>query len=50
MDNPPPGRSFGDVLVAPLATYKVGDSAVAQFVAANPRVSTRTLFVLEGLC
>jgi hypothetical protein len=50
MDNPPPGRSFGDVLVAPLATYKFGDSAVAQFVAANPRVSTRTLFVLDGLC
>ena len=41
MDNPPLGRNFGDVLIAPLATYKVGDSAVAQFVAANPRVSTR---------
>ena len=46
MDNPPLGRKFGDVLIAPLATYKVGDSAVAQFVAANPRASTRTLFVL----
>jgi len=46
MDNPPPGLSFGRVLIAPLATYKVGDSAVAQFVAANPRVSSCTLFVL----
>lgn len=26
------------MLIAPLATYKVGDTAVAQFVAANPRV------------
>ena len=49
-DNPPLGPKFGDVLIAPLATYEVGDSAVAQFVAANLRVSTRALFVLEGLC
>ena len=40
MDNPPPGRKFGDVLIAPLATYKAGDSVAAQFVAANPRVSS----------
>jgi len=40
MDNPPPGRGFGDVLVAPLATYRAGDTAVVQFVAANPRVSS----------
>ena len=38
MDNSPPGRNFGDVLIAPLVAYKAGDSAVAQFVAANPRV------------
>ena len=40
MDNPPPGKKFGDVLIAPQATYKVGDTAVAQFVGANPRVSS----------
>ena len=45
MDNPPPSREFGDVLVAPLAAYEVGDSVVAQFVAANPRVSNYPLFV-----
>ena len=39
MDNPPPGKKFGDVLIAPRATYTVGDTASAQFVAANPRVS-----------
>ena len=39
MDNPPPGKKFGDVLIAPRATYKAGDTAVAQFVGANPRVS-----------
>jgi len=38
-DNPPPGKKFGDVLIAPRATYKTGDIAVAQFVGANPRVS-----------
>lgn len=48
MDNHPPGRNFGDVLVAPLATYKVGDSVIAQFVAANPRVGSCAMFVLEG--
>jgi neutral ceramidase len=45
MDNSRPGRKFGDVLVAPLVAYKAGDTAVAQFVAANPRVSGHTLYL-----
>ena len=44
MDNPPLRQKFGGVLVAPLATYKSGDIAFAQFVAANPRVSGYLLY------
>jgi neutral ceramidase len=44
MDNPPLRQKFGGVLVTPLATYKTGDIAFAQFVAANPRVSGYLLY------
>ncbi|KAH8601598.1 Neutral/alkaline nonlysosomal ceramidase [Bisporella sp. PMI_857] len=43
-DNPPSGKSFGDVLVQPAATYKIGSVVNTTFVGANPRNNLR----LEG--
>jgi neutral ceramidase len=40
-DNPPASKKFGDVLKAPAAQYKRGDTAVATFVAASPRNNFR---------
>jgi neutral ceramidase len=44
-DAAPIGKSFGQVLIDVVKTtaYKVGDTVVAQFVGANPRVRPRAL-------
>jgi hypothetical protein len=39
-DAPPIGSNFGDIIADVMSTpYHVGDTVVAQFVGANPRVS-----------
>jgi hypothetical protein len=38
-DAAPIGKSFGDVLINVQPAYSRGDTVVAQFVGANPRVS-----------
>ena len=43
-DNPPAGKSMGQVLVQPAATYKIGAVVNTTFVGANPRNNLR----LEG--
>jgi neutral ceramidase len=43
-DNPPIGKSFGDVTVAPSSSYKAGSIVAVSFVGANPRNNLR----LEG--
>ncbi|AZG43941.1 neutral/alkaline ceramidase [Gordonia insulae] len=41
-DRPVPGRSYGDVLMAPAAGYRPGQVAVAEFVGAHPNNDFRT--------
>lgn len=43
-DNPPAGKSMGQVLVQPAAAYKIGAAVKTTFVGANPRNNLR----LEG--
>ncbi|GAA2361084.1 ceramidase CerN [Saccharopolyspora halophila] len=40
-DVPPPGRSFGDVLVQPRARYRAGERVTAEFVTGHPKNDLR---------
>ena len=41
MDNPPAGRSFGDVLTAPAQSYARGSTVTAEFVTGHPKNNLR---------